>query len=190
MPLGEYTKPQIRLIAKRLHLATAGKKDSQGICFIGEIPIADFLIAELGPQTPGPIIDQNGQQVGTHDGAILYTIGQRHGLHVGGGLPYYVIGKDIRRNKLFVTTDLQDEKLWRRSIDLCDVHWINGPPEVSGHYEVCVRYRSVPVAIAEMRRLSATRLKLTLAEDVRAVTAGQSAVIYGDNRCLGGGLIV
>ena len=87
MPLGTYTKPQVRLLAERLHLATANKRDSQGICFIGEIPIADFLNAELGPQPSGPIIDQSGKQVGTHDGAILYTIGQRHGLHVGGGLP-------------------------------------------------------------------------------------------------------
>ena len=128
MPLGTYTKPQIRSIAKHLNLATADKKDSQGICFIGEIPIAEFLVAELGPQTTGPIIDQNGKLVGTHDGAILYTIGQRHGLHVGGGLPYYVTGKDIMRNKIFVTTDLQDEQLWRHSIDLGDIHWINGPP--------------------------------------------------------------
>jgi len=191
MPLGSYTKPQIRSIAKQLNLATADKKDSQGICFIGEIPIAEFLVAELGPQNTGPIIDQNGRTVGTHDGAILYTIGQRHGLHVGGGLPYYVTGKDILRNKIFVTTDLQDEQLWHHKIDLNDIHWINSPPDETGHYEVCIRYRSTPVAIAGMRKLSRNRLRLTLAEDVRAVTAGQSAVIYDDdNRCVGGGLIV
>jgi tRNA-specific 2-thiouridylase len=190
MPLGTYTKPQVRVLAKRLHLATANKRDSQGICFIGEIPIADFLIAELGAQPSGPIIDQSGKQVGTHDGAILYTIGQRHGLHVGGGLPYYVTGKHISRNEVFVTTDLQDQLLWQRTLNLTNIHWINDPPDVANQYKVCIRYRSPLVDIISMDKLSSSRLRLTLSEDVRAVTAGQSAVIYSDNCCIGGGLIV
>jgi tRNA-specific 2-thiouridylase len=190
MPLGIYTKPQVRLLAKQKHLATANKKDSQGICFIGEIPIAEFLVAELGSQTPGPIIDQYGKQVGIHDGAILYTIGQRHGLHVGGGLPYYVTGKHVGRNELYVTTDLQDETLWRKTLDIVDIHWINDPPDKTSHYSVCIRYRSVPVDVDEIQKISADHFRLTLAEDVKAVTAGQSAVIYDQNRCVGGGIIV
>jgi tRNA-specific 2-thiouridylase len=190
MPLGGLTKPQVRTLARRKKLATAAKKDSQGICFIGEIPIAEFLIAELGPQLPGPIIDQHGKQVGTHDGAILYTIGQRHGFHVGGGLPYYVTGKHIGRNELYVTSDLQDMALWKNVLEIVDIHWINQPPDDTHRYSVCVRYRSAPVDVDKIQKLSVNHFRLVLTEDVKAVTPGQSAVIYSHNRCVGGGLIV
>src|SRR5438270_956404 len=106
MPIGELEKPQVRELAKKLGLATADKKDSQGICFVGKVGIKDFLLAELGPQPHGAIIDQNGREIGQHDGALFYTIGQRHGLDVGGGLPYYVVGKDMAKNEVYVTTDL------------------------------------------------------------------------------------
>ncbi|MGD0284217.1 MAG: tRNA 2-thiouridine(34) synthase MnmA [Candidatus Saccharimonadales bacterium] len=190
MPLGALTKPQVRIIAKQKKLATALKKDSQGICFIGEIPIAEFLIAELGQQSPGPIIDQHGKQVGTHDGAILYTIGQRHGFRVGGGLPYYVTGKHVGRNELYVTSDLQDEALWKNNLEIVDTHWINGAPDNKHHYSVCVRYRSEPVGVDKIQKLATNHFRLALTEDVKAVTPGQSAVIYCRNRCVGGGLIV
>ncbi len=190
MPLGTYTKPQIRLLAKQQKLATANKNDSQGICFIGEIPIAEFLVAELGPQESGVIIDQYGKRVGIHEGAILYTIGQRHGLHIGGGLPYYVTGKNIKRNEIFVTTDLQDEALWKRTIKITQTHWINNPPAINSTDEVVIRYRSAPVKITGIKKFPKDILQLSLAEDVKAVTAGQSAVIYDGDRCVGGGIIV
>ena len=109
-PLGEYTKPEVREMAKERNLFTAQKKDSQGICFVGKVGIREFL-SQYVTQTPGKIIDKkSGEILGAHDGAIFYTLGQRHGLELGGGLPYYVVGKDMEKNEVYVTTDLNDER--------------------------------------------------------------------------------
>ena len=189
MPIGELQKPEVREIAKKLGLATADKKDSQGICFVGKVGIKDFLLAELGPQQHGDVIDQNGLKLGEHDGAIFYTIGQRHGLQIGGGLPYYVKGKDMAKNQVFVTTDLQDKQLWHRELKLSDVHWINGEPDLSKSYQVRTRYRAPLVPISKLEKTDSI-LIVHLNEDVRAITPGQSAVIYDGDHCLGGGIVV
>jgi tRNA-specific 2-thiouridylase len=111
-PLGEYTKPAVRQMAEERGLFTAAKKDSQGICFVGKVGIREFL-SQYVEQTPGEIIDKkSGKVLGNHDGAIFYTLGQRHGLDIGGGLPYYVVGKDMSKNEVYVTTDLIDATLW------------------------------------------------------------------------------
>lgn len=183
MPVGELKKPKVRALAEKLGLATADKPDSQGICFIGEVGVKDFLLNELGPQPHGPIIDQNGRQVGEHDGAIFYTIGQRHGLNVGGGLPYYVTRKDIKANTVYVTTDLSDKDLWHKEVRLEDPHWINKKPAAGKKYQVRLRYRG-PLVDCQLRGA-----KLTLAEEQRGLAAGQSAVLYDGDRCLGGGII-
>lgn len=189
MPIGELQKPAVRKLAKKLGLATADKKDSQGICFVGNVGIKDFLLAELGPQVHGAIIDQSGKQIGEHDGALFYTIGQRHGLQVGGGLPYYVTGKDMAKNQVFVTTDLQDKQLWHRELKLSDVHWINKEPDLTKSLSVRTRYRAPLVAIKQIEKTD-KNLIIHLGEDVRAITPGQSAVIYDGERCLGGGIVV
>lgn len=181
-PLGEYTKPQVREMAKERGLFTASKKDSQGICFVGKIGIRDFL-SEYVEQKPGDIIDKStGKKLGRHDGAIFYTLGQRHGLDVGGGLPYYVVGKDMGKNEVHVTTDLNDTTLWKDAIELNELHWINQAP-VDGEYHIRVRHRA-PLVIA---MLDGSTLKLANAE--RAVTAGQSVVLYDGDVCLGGGIV-
>jgi len=188
MPIGEYEKPQVRELAKKFGLATAEKKDSQGICFVGKVGIKDFLLHELGEQPHGAIIDQHGKTIGEHDGALFYTIGQRHGLDVGGGLPYYVVGKDMSKNEVYVTTDLQDKKLWSNALKLTGVHWINSDPDVGEALGVRTRYRAPLVPVTNIEKLDKT-LRLELGEDVRAVTPGQSSVIYRGNRCLGGGIV-
>ncbi len=213
MPIGEFeTKNEVRLLAKKMGLATADKKDSQGICFVGKVGIKDFLLHELGPQPAGAILNQNGQEIGEHDGAIFYTIGQRHGLDVGGGLPYYVVGKDMSKNQVFVTTDLQDEKLWQDTLNLTDVHWISGEPLAlsneqraihstsSGHVsneglQVRTRYRAPLVratlqVVTSSAKNSETTLQVVLSDQVRAVTPGQSAVIYAGEQVLGGGIVL
>lgn len=96
LPVGGYTKPEIRELAKSLGLVTASKKDSQGICFVGKVGIKEFL-SQYVKAKPGDIIDQNNKKVGEHDGALFYTLGQRQGLHVGGGYPYYVVDKDMEK---------------------------------------------------------------------------------------------
>ena len=182
-PIGEFTKPAVRQLAQKYGLATATKPDSQGICFVGKVGIKDFLIHKLGRQKPGPIINQAGQTVGQHDGAIFYTIGQRHGLDVGGGLPYYVTRKNIATNTVYVTTDLDDQALWTKELQLEDVHWINAKPEQRGNYRARLRYRG-PLVACEIKGTT-----LTLAEAQRGLAAGQSAVIYDHETCLGGGII-
>jgi tRNA-specific 2-thiouridylase len=186
-PLGELTKTEVRLLAKKLGLVTADKKDSQGICFVGKVGIKEFLLNELGEQPHGKIIDQNRQVIGEHDGAIFYTIGQRHGLEVGGGLPYYLTGKDMKNNEVHVTTNLDDKKLWSRELKLADIHWINGKPDAAKAYQVRTRYRA-PLIKCRFSQ-AGNGLELKLADEVRATTPGQSAVLYYGNQVLGGGII-
>jgi tRNA-specific 2-thiouridylase len=183
MPVGDMHKPAVRALAGKLGLATADKKDSQGICFVGKVGIKEFLLNELGPQPHGPIIDQHGNEIGRHDGAIFYTIGQRHGLDVGGGLPYYVVRKDMKTNAIHVTTDLDDQDLWSEEITLEDTHWINGRPAAGKRYQARLRYRGPLVGCVLKDK------KLMLDEAQRGIAAGQSAVIYDGDRVVGGGIV-
>lgn len=185
-PLGEFTKPQVREMAKERGLYTAGKKDSQGICFVGKVGIRDFL-SQYVQQTPGEIIDKkSGKVLGHHDGAIFYTLGQRHGLDLGGGLPYYVVGKDMDKNQVYITTDLNDMSLWKNSVQLSSMHWINDKP-TEGEYDIRVRHRA-PLVKAKLR-YDNNDVLLELDNAERAVAAGQSVVIYQGDVCLGGGII-
>ncbi|HET9721876.1 MAG TPA: tRNA 2-thiouridine(34) synthase MnmA, partial [Candidatus Saccharimonadales bacterium] len=188
-PLGAYTKPQVRELAKKLGLVTADKKDSMGICFVGKVGIKDFLKQYVNEE-PGKIIDQTNRDVGTHDGAIFYTIGQRHGLEVGGGLPFYVTGKDMKKNEVYVTTDLQDEKLWGREVRLTDLHWINDQAKNSKELKVRTRHRAKLIPVKLLNMLSNSQCSAQLDEEVRALTPGQSAVFYAGVECLGGGIVV
>lgn len=186
-PLGDLTKPEVRKLAQKFGLVTASKKESMGICFVGKVGIRDFLEYELGAQQPGDIVDDQGKIIGTHDGAIYYTIGQRHGLDVGGGLPYYVTGKDMDKNKVYVTTRLDDRNLWTSQLNLFDVHWINHSPKSDLPVMVRTRHRA-PLVSARIV-LDGKSVSLKLDDDVRAATAGQSAVVYLDQQVLGGGII-
>lgn len=184
-PLGGYTKPEVRELAAKHHLVTATKKESMGICFVGKVGIKDFLQQYVTTE-PGAIIDQFGRNIGEHDGAIFYTIGQRHGLDVGGGLPYYVIGKDMAKNEVYVTTQLDDERLWLDELNLTDLHWINQSPEPNKTYQVRVRYRAPLVDATFSDDLQHLQLK----DAVRAVTPGQSAVVYDGEYVVGGGIVI
>ena len=192
MPIGEFaTKTEVRKLANKYKLVTADKKDSQGICFVGKVGIKDFLLYELGAQARGPIIDQNGHIIGEHDGAIFYTIGQRHGLDVGGGLPYYVTNKNMAKNEIYVTTDIQDEALWEKEVNLSDIFWISGlAPNKTTKLQIRLRYRLPLVDIDQIVSATKTNLRLKLAEQVRAITPGQSAVIYSGEQVLGGGIVI
>lgn len=187
-PLGDYTKTEVRQLAKKYGLTTANKKESMGICFVGKVGIKDFLSEYVDDIRPGSVIDDSGVVVGKHDGAIFYTIGQRQGLGVGGGLPYYVVGKDMAKNEVYVTTDLDNDRLWSSVLQLSDVHWINGAPK---HKTVTVRTRHrAPLIEAELGDFSNRSLRINLKSELRALTPGQSAVIYQDGQCLGGGIII
>lgn len=185
-PLGEYTKPTVREMATERGLFTAGKKDSQGICFVGKVGIREFL-SQYVEQVPGEIIDKkSGKVLGHHDGAIFYTLGQRHGLDLGGGLPYYVVGKDMDKNEVYVTTDLNDKTLWKETVLLEAVHWINDTP-ASGTYRIRIRHRAA-LADAELT-IDGMSASLKLHNEQRAIASGQSVVIYDGDTCLGGGIV-
>lgn len=182
-PLGGYTKPIVREMAEARGLLTAGKRDSQGICFVGSIGIKDFLSQYITAE-PGKIIDRDSdERVGEHEGAVYYTLGQRHGLNLGGGLPYYVVGKDMDKNTVYVSRNLSDESMWRETLTLTDLHWIHEAPTDNERLQVRLRHRGklLPATI--------NGDKVALDEPERAVAAGQSAVFYQGSKVLGGGIV-
>ena len=185
-PLGGYTKEQVREMARERNLWTAAKKESMGVCFVGSVSMRDFLGQYVTTQ-PGNIIDkQTNKVVGRHDGAIYYTLGQRHGLDVGGGLPYYVVGKDIEKNEVYVSTSLNDEAMWKDVTVLHSMHFIANEERL-GRFMVRMRHRGALVD-ADLQKNGDDYL-LQLAHAERAVTPGQSVVLYSDNECIGGGIV-
>jgi tRNA-specific 2-thiouridylase len=186
-PIGEFDKPTVRKMAEERGLLTAAKKDSQGICFVGQVGIRDFLSLYVD-QKPGNFIDKiSGKVLGQHDGAIFYTLGQRHGMDLGGGLPYYVVGKNMEKNEVYVTTNLNDDTLWKKTIRLASVHWINDKP-ADGCYQIRSRHRA-PLVNANLKSEN-DEVILELDTPQRAIAAGQSVVIYDGDVCLGGGIII
>ena len=184
-PLGGFTKPEVRKMAEERNLTTAHKKESMGICFVGKVGIKEFLQQYVKTEM-GDVIDQNGKVIGRHEGAIFYTIGQRHGLDIGGGFPYYVTGKNMKTNTVYVTSQIDDDSLWKDTLSLTDLHWINETPEIGKLYMVRTRYRA-PLVKAQFKEKVT---ELILNDPVRAVTPGQSVVIYENERVVGGGIII
>lgn len=189
-PIGEYTKPEIRDIAMRAGLSTAQKKDSQGICFLGNISLKGFLEQYL-PKQKGDIVTIDGMKVGEHDGAWFYTIGQRHGLHVGGGAAYFVVKKDVKDN---VVTVAHDDRLLERAyseVALADVNFMGAyatSHPTSIPVMACIRYRQ-PLFSA-MLIGDGDAYQLLFDEPQRFVALGQSAVFYdADGIVIGGGIM-
>ncbi len=184
-PIGDFSnKDEVRAEAAKRNLSTATKRDSQGICFVGSVGIREFL-SQYVKTKPGDIIDnESGKVLGHHDGAIFYTFGQRHGLNIGGGLPYYVVGKDMNKNEIYISNNLNSDGFWRNEIELGHLHWINQPAVNNKNYQIRVRHR------APLVEAIYNDGKLILSEPERAIAAGQSVVIYDDQICLGGGIIV
>lgn len=182
-PVGEYTKPQIRELATQFNLPTATKKDSQGICFIGPVGMRAFLQQYI-ESVPGPIVMKDGREIGQHQGAIFYTVGQRQGLGVGGGKPFYVTGKDMDSNTVLVTDDANDLELSSNAVQLEDLHWISRAPVANQSAQIRVRHRG---ELASGRLDSDNILHFT--KPMKALAAGQSVVIYSGELVLGGGVI-
>lgn len=186
-PLGELTKPQVRKLAAKLNLPTAAKPDSQGICFVGEVGIKAFLSQYITAEA-GPVLDRaTGRQLGTHAGAVFYTTGQRQGLGIGGGTPYYVTGKDMASNTVFVTGNPSDLSLAAKVFSMSQVHWIGAAPVSGKAYKIRLRHRGA-LTSGEVR-FEGGVWSVHLDQEVRAVTAGQSAVVYDSETVVGGGII-
>ena len=187
-PLGDMTKAQVRAMARRIRLPNADRPDSQGICFVGEVKIFDFLKHHIRPKV-GRILDaSNGRELGFHRGAWFYTVGQRDGLGLANG-PWYVVATDVRRNVVRVTNDPRDKRLFSDRFTLDDVHWISGvEPSEPLRCAVEVRYHQLkPRRGTVSRRGRSWVVKLDAPE--RAVTPGQHAVFYRGRQVLGGGVI-
>lgn len=186
-PLGSMLKVDVRKKASELGLVTAEKKDSVGICFVGEIGIKDFLKNYVQYES-GSIINQRGEEVGEHEGAIFYTIGQRSGMDVGGGMPYYVTGKDMKKNIVYVTSDIDDKKLWSDTVTLSQTSWVGEPPTVNTSYRSRIRHQGSLEEIT-ITSIEDDACSISFNEPIRAITPGQSLVVYDNDICLGGGII-
>ncbi|WP_216366177.1 tRNA 2-thiouridine(34) synthase MnmA [Anoxybacillus sp. CHMUD] len=188
-PIGELQKSKVREIAKEAGLATAGKKDSTGICFIGERNFKQFLSNYL-PAQPGKMQTLDGEVKGTHDGLMYYTIGQRHGLGIGGsGEPWFVVGKNLKDNILYVAQGFDNELLYSDAIIATNVNWVsdrkpNEPIACTAKF----RYRQPDVPVT-VEMIDETTARVSFSQRVRAVTLGQAVVFYNGEQCLGGGTI-
>lgn len=192
-PVGELHKRQVRERAADAGLVTHDKKDSTGICFIGERKFAAFLSGYL-PAQPGEIRTSAGDLVGQHQGLVFYTLGQRQGLGIGGrhgdsGEPWYVIHKDLQNNILVVAQGSNHPLLFKRRLRASELHWIAGePPEIPLRCGAKTRYRQ-PEQPCTIDTLGADGCVVTFSEPQRAITPGQSVVFYQNDECLGGGVI-
>ncbi len=203
-PVGELHKTEVRRIAEEIGLPNAKKKDSTGICFIGERPFREFLNRYISKE-PGPIKDDRGRKLGEHQGLSFYTLGQRQGLGIGGvkekgaqrgsgdHSPWFVARKDVEKNTLWVVQGHDHPWLLSSELKADDASWISGEPPVPGAYGSKARYRQAD-AECEMEVVEGGSdpcvFGLRFGDPQWAVTPGQSAVLYDGERCLGGGVIV
>lgn len=187
-PIGELTKKEVRAIAAKLKLATAEKKDSTGICFIGKRDFKSFLGRYI-EQVQGNFETLSGKFVGRHDGIAFYTIGQRRGLGIGGaGEAWFVVGKDVERNVVLVEQGEDHPALYQKSLKAFDVSWVGAPPAFQTPLTAKIRYRSsdVPCQILQEEE---GRLEVLFETPQKAITPRQSIVFYQDDLCLGGARI-
>ena len=193
-PLGHLEKPQVRKIAEEAGLATAKKKDSTGVCFIGERDFNEFLANYL-PNKPGKMMTLDGREMGEHMGLMYYTIGQRQGLGIGGTAgtsnePWFVIGKDQATQTLYVGQGYHHDNLYSEYLEASEIHfttdnWTEKEFECTAKF----RYRQKDINVKVQLDESGTKAKVIFDEPVRAVTPGQAVVFYRGEECLGGGLI-
>jgi len=190
-PIGHLEKPEVRALARKFGLPNAGRPDSQGLCFLGDISIEDMLTRELAPIS-GDVLDESGTVIGAHDGALLYTPGQRHGFRLfpskekGAGenrLPYFVIGKDVGANTITVSPSRHPDGMTKTIVKLADTNWIRAP-RPGKKYSARFRYRQalVPTTLE-------SDLKTTTLDAPFYVPLGQALVLYEGEECLGGGIL-
>ena len=199
-PIGELHKTEVRRIADEIGLPNAKKKDSTGICFIGERPFREFLNRYIS-KAPGPVKDERGRTIGEHQGLSFYTLGQRQGLGIGGikakgaqrgagdHAPWFVARKDVEHNTLWVVQGHEHPWLLSNLLEADDASWVAGAAPATGDYAAKSRYRQVDSA-CELDKGTDQAFRLAFDAPQWAVTPGQSAVVYDGDVCLGGGVIV
>lgn len=187
-PIGDMLKPDVRSLARKYELEVADKKDSTGVCFIGERNFKEFLMNYI-PANPGDIVTIDGKVVGTHDGVMYYTIGQRKGLHIGGpGEAWFVCGKDTLKNQLIVGQGSATELLYGNRVILTDVNIINN--DISDGEEITAKFRyRQPDEEIIVHFIEDGKVEVNCKRPVKAITPGQACVFYRGEYCLGGGTI-
>ncbi|PID45857.1 MAG: tRNA 2-thiouridine(34) synthase MnmA [Proteobacteria bacterium] len=192
-PVGELQKTKVRRYAEKANLATAKKKDSTGICFIGERKFRDFLQQYL-PAQPGEIVTPNGRVIGEHQGLMYYTLGQRQGLGIGGlkdtnDEPWFVVSKNLEKNHLIAAQGHHHPLLLNKQLVASQLHWVAGEPPAE-HFQATakIRYRQTDQP-CRVTQLDDEQWVVCFDEQQRAITPGQSVVFYQDDVCLGGGII-
>lgn len=187
-PIGGFaSKAEVRSACAERGLGVENKPDSDGICFVGPVGIRTFLLDELDRRA-GDIVEwETGRVLGHHDGAFLYTVGQRRGLDLGGGPARYVVSTDVQKNLVYVTADRMCPGLWTREIELHDVCWISGEAPAAGRYLLRTRHTGTLTAV--QIDISDGALCAHYSDAQKRVAPGQSAVIYAGERCLGGGIV-
>ncbi len=191
-PVGEHEKADIRQLAKTRGLTTHDKKDSTGICFIGERRFDNFLKQYL-PASPGDIVSSNGDILGQHAGLMYYTIGQRKGLGIGGrddasDAPWYVVGKQLESNRLIIAQGHDHPSMHHHVLECSQLHWSDNQAPDNLSCTAKIRYRQADQA-CYIKQLDRDRYRVTFEQSQRAITPGQSVVFYSDQVCLGGGII-
>lgn len=188
-PIGEYRKTEVRKMAHAFGLPNAERKDSQGLCFVGKVDVREFLAQWLPPRE-GEVLTPAGEVIGTHQGTHFYTVGQRHGIGIGGGTPYFVAKKDVSKNVLVVAPK-EDPVLYQKEMEIRDILWISGkPPLGTLQCHARIRYRQ-PLARCTITRnnTNSRMLRVIFDEPQRAVTPGQSIVFYDGEEVLGGAVL-
>ena len=189
-PVGRLKKEEVRELARKRGLPTADKKDSQGLCFVGQLDLKGFLKSRI-KQCEGTVLNEKGKIMGKHEGAFFYTIGERHGFKIGNerqsNKPLYVVAKNIRKNTITVSAEP-----WRSSgavaeIKLEETNWIFSKPVDGKKYHGVIRYRQAPQTI-RLEILPRNKAKIVF-EERQLISPGQSLVVYDGNKCLGGGII-
>lgn len=192
-PIGHLEKPMVRKLAEKNKLITAAKKDSQGLCFIGKVDMKDFLKQYIEEKT-GNVLNEKGEVIGTHNGAIFFTIGERHGFIITkkspSDDPYYVVSKNLIKNTITVSHKTQEGNLSSatKTITISHPNWTRLTPQLNKKYSVRSRYRQT-LALCEFSKISEEECVLSLDEAEDTLSAGQSLVVYDGDECIGGGII-
>lgn len=198
-PVGDYTKPEVRKLAKKFGLVTAKKEESMGLCFMTEITARDFLKHYIKPKK-GKVLDHRKKIIGEHDGAFFFTIGQRHGFTVTSKTPhdqpYYVIGKDIKRNILIVSQKRDEKKHFAREVVIKNINWLNKKLKTQSEKRK-ITVKNLKARVRYRQSMQSCKLKIRNSKFIiqfsrpqRAITPGQSLVLYKGSQLLGGGIIL
>jgi tRNA-specific 2-thiouridylase len=194
-PIGGMKKSEVKALAKKIGLPNANKKESMGLCFVGKIRLKEFLDQKLKPK-PGNIVTSQMQVIGKHEGLAYYTIGQRQGVKVGAGGPWYVVSKDLKKNELVVTNDPNDKLLETREVELHSLNWITTPPSFPTKLSARFRHQGelVPMTVKpvlnEHGKSRSDHFLVKFSKPQLAIASGQSLVLYDGQICVGGGVIV